>query len=170
MPIFTEASRFWNFWSTLLSHHSSGFSRQQHHHLTMPDAFFQSDKKRKRPNRNGASSSTPNKPYEKPYRPAAYGKGQKPSRAPGRSNRDEEIESDAEGDQGGDLDSMDFRKNREEVALSDEEFQDENETAAEKRVRLAKGYLAKVRSEVEAGTLLECTAQVLLLIRCSKSR
>lgn len=47
---------------------------------------------------------------------------------------------------------MDFRAGREEVAQGDDEVVDENETAAEKRVRLAKGYLAKVRRDMEAGT------------------
>ena len=46
---------------------------------------------------------------------------------------------------------MDFRAGREEIPLSDGEAVDENETAAEKRVRLAKGYLAKVREDLEAG-------------------
>lgn len=35
--------------------------------------------------------------------------------------------------------------------MSDEELVDENETAAEKRIRLAKGYLAKVREDLETG-------------------
>jgi ribosomal RNA-processing protein 9 len=46
---------------------------------------------------------------------------------------------------------MDFRAGRGEVAQSDDELIDQNETAAEKRVRLAKGYLNKVREEMEAG-------------------
>ncbi|KAK4683996.1 ribosomal RNA-processing protein 9, partial [Tremellales sp. Uapishka_1] len=109
----------------------------------MPDAFFQSDKKRKRPARAGGST----KPYEKPFRPNVYGKGQKVKSKPGR---DEDLESDAEGDRGGDLDDMDFRQDRVVRAMSDDELLDENETAAEKRVRLAKGYLKKVRDEIEA--------------------
>jgi ribosomal RNA-processing protein 9 len=45
---------------------------------------------------------------------------------------------------------MDFRgdQNRDR---EDEEVIDENETGAEKRVRLARGYLKKVQDEVEAG-------------------
>jgi ribosomal RNA-processing protein 9 len=100
----------------------------------MPDAFFQSDKKRKRskPGRAGPSS-----------RP-------KPAR---RQEKDEELESDAEGDGPHvDLDDMDFRAGRGgEDQFSDEELIDENETAAEKRVRMAKGYLAKVRKELQEG-------------------
>ncbi|KAK8847644.1 hypothetical protein IAR55_005503 [Kwoniella newhampshirensis] len=110
----------------------------------MPDPFFQSDKKRKRPNRSGPSTN------RETTRPRPYGKGQK-TKSKHVAARDEELSSGAEGDDGAvDLDSMDFRKGREEVELDDEEYIDENETAAEKRVRLAKGYLAKVRDEVEA--------------------
>ncbi|GFZ51616.1 hypothetical protein JCM24511_09383 [Saitozyma sp. JCM 24511] len=120
----------------------------------MPDSFFQSDKKRKRPSRPGSTpGSGPSKqPYEKPYRPAAYGKGQKPKgRSSRQSARDEDLSSDAEGEGGGvDLDDMDFRRGRNDDAMSDGGLIDEIETAAEKRVRLAKGYLAKVREEVAA--------------------
>ncbi|TXT04972.1 hypothetical protein VHUM_03792 [Vanrija humicola] len=44
---------------------------------------------------------------------------------------------------------MDFTQGRRPAALDDDEFVDTNETAAEKRVRLARGYLDKVRQEVE---------------------
>ena len=47
---------------------------------------------------------------------------------------------------------MDFRKGREEIPMEDDEIVDDNETAAEKRVRLAKGYLAKVKEDLETGT------------------
>ncbi|WRT64527.1 uncharacterized protein IL334_001459 [Kwoniella shivajii] len=111
----------------------------------MPDPFFQSDKKRKRPNRAGPSRANGGE-----GRPLPYGKGQKP-KSSRRVEKDEELSSDAEGEGGGgDLDSMDFRAGREDIAFSDEELINENETAAEKRVRLAKGYLAKIRDEVEA--------------------
>ena len=96
----------------------------------MPDSFFQSDKKRKRskPGRAGPSSNS---------RP----------KAPRRQEKDEELESSA-GEEG--VDDMDFRAGRGgEDVHSDEELIDENETAAEKRVRMAKGYLAKVRKELQ---------------------
>lgn len=99
----------------------------------MPDPFFQSQKKRKRNNRSGPSAFRQQK----------------------HQNNDEDISSDAEGDNGPvDIDLMDFREGREDVAMSDEEYIDENETAAEKRVRLAKGYLARIQDEVEAGEIL----------------
>lgn len=99
----------------------------------MPDAFFQSDRKRKRskPGRAGPSTRT------------------KSARRPEAKERDEELESDAEGEGANvDLDDMDFRAGRGADQHSDGELIDENETAAEKRVRMAKGYLAKVRKEV----------------------
>lgn len=105
----------------------------------MPDAFFQSDKKRKRskPGRAGPSSNS---------RP----------KAPRRQEKDEELESSA-GEEG--VDDMDFRAGRGgEDDMSDGEAIDEHETAAEKRVRMAKGYLAKVRKELQDS---ECTLPTL---------
>lgn len=99
----------------------------------MPDAFFQSQKKRKRPNRAGGSSSRP-----APRKP--------------RAPRDEELASDDEGGAGNiEIDDMDFTAGRRPAALDDDEFVDTNETAAEKRVRLARGYLDKVRQDIEEG-------------------
>lgn len=106
----------------------------------MPDSFFQSDKKRKRskPGRAGPSTRT------------------KPARSQ-RQERDEDLDSEAEGEgRHVDLDDMDYRAGRaDEDQRSDDELIDENETAAEKRVRMAKGYLAKVRKEIEEGELLQ---------------
>lgn len=101
----------------------------------MVDPFFQSTKKRKRPSREGGHSG--------------------PSRLPRTSKdqvqaaRDEELSS---GDEGGleAIEDMDFQKDRAPNVLDDAEFVDANETAAEKRVRLARGYLDKVRAEVTA--------------------
>ncbi|TYJ53602.1 hypothetical protein B9479_005750 [Cryptococcus floricola] len=64
--------------------------------------------------------------------------------------RDDDISDNDAGDGPADLDLMDFQQSRQDVAMGDEEYIDENETAAEKRVRLAKGYLSKVRDEIEA--------------------
>lgn len=50
-----------------------------------------------------------------------------------------------------DLDDMDLRGDRaREDEREDEDVVDENETAAEKRVRLARGYLRKVQDELDA--------------------
>ncbi|KAJ9091701.1 hypothetical protein QFC19_008992 [Naganishia cerealis] len=132
----------------------------------MSDPFFARENKRKR---SGPA------PYEKPYRPAAYGKGQKSGAnvdgrrrtgngagarsAGGRATRDEDLASDNEdadgrGRDAGDVDDIDFMADRlgghqAEYDSAEEEDRSRNETAAAKRLRLAKGYLDKVRSEVQ---------------------
>lgn len=100
----------------------------------MVDSFFQSTKKRKRPSRSGGSSSGPRMP--------------RASKDQVQAARDEELSSD---DGGGleAIEDMDFQKDRAPHMMDDSEFVDANETAAEKRVRLARGYLDKVRREVE---------------------
>lgn len=134
----------------------------------MSDPFFARENKRKRP---GQSSTS----YEKPYRPAAYGKGQKAGanvdgkRRSGNSastggrgsatRQDEDLTSDNENADGrnggsGDVDDIDFMADRmstyqAEYDSAEEEDRSRNETAAAKRLRLAKGYLDKVRSEVQ---------------------
>lgn len=110
----------------------------------MSDSFFVSDKKRKRNPKAGPSSG---RGRGRGGTTRGGGRDNRPS----RSVRDEDVSS-AESDVGGaDFDTMDFRAGREDIALSDGEAVDENETAAEKRVRLAKGYLAKVKQDLEDG-------------------
>ncbi|ORX35926.1 putative Pre-rRNA processing protein associated with U3 snRNP [Kockovaella imperatae] len=93
----------------------------------MPDSFFQSEKKRKRPSKASGSRLGPR------------------GAAPPRKAADEDLssESDAGSDGAG------FH-GRGDADLSDEELANQNETAREKRLRLAKGYLAKVREELAA--------------------
>lgn len=121
----------------------------------MSDPFFAKDNKRKRTGKGPAP-----KAYEKPFRPSAYGKGQKSGAnvdGKRRSTRDEDLASDNE-DNGrvggtGEVDDMDFMTDRfgtqAEYDSAEEEDRNRNETAAAKRLRLAKGYLEKVRSEVQ---------------------
>ncbi|GHJ83915.1 hypothetical protein NliqN6_0317 [Naganishia liquefaciens] len=122
----------------------------------MSDPFFAKDNKRKRSGAKGPAA----KPYEKPYRPAAYGKGQKSGAnvdGKRRRTRDEDLASDNEeragGGDAGDIDDMDFMTDRfgmqAEYDSAEEEDRNRNETAAAKRLRLAKGYLEKVKSEVQ---------------------
>ena len=99
----------------------------------MPDSFFHSEKKRKRTARAGPSRT----------------RGDKiPTR---RKDQDEDLSSGSSEASVGGLDDIDFQAGRGEAQLSDEEVANENETAREKRLRLAKGYLAKVRDELAAG-------------------
>lgn len=125
---------------------------------TMSDPFFAKDNKRKR-TAGGKGPAT--KAYEKPFRPSAYGKGQKSGANVDGKRRnkatDEDLASDNEdngrGGATGEVDDMDFMTDRfgeqAEYDSAEEEDRNRNETAAAKRLRLAKGYLEKVRSEVQ---------------------
>ncbi|KAJ9120226.1 hypothetical protein QFC22_003126 [Naganishia vaughanmartiniae] len=153
---------------------------------TMSDPFFARENKRKRP---GQASTS----YEKPYRPAVYGKGQKSGanvdgkrrngggaaaskRGAATTRQDEDLASDHEDANdrnggSGDVDDIDFMADRmstyqAEYDSAEEEDRSRNETAAAKRLRLAKGYLDKVRSEVQGGSFTENTVQALDGCRC----
>jgi ribosomal RNA-processing protein 9 len=100
----------------------------------MPKSFF-SIAKRKKP--SGSARSNKRLPSFNQNAPSGR-----------RQARDDSISgSDTEAV---DFDGIDYRQGRNDAAREDDDLVDENETAAEKRVRLAKGYLAKVREEVEA--------------------
>lgn len=96
----------------------------------MVDSFFQNNKKRKRTRNN--DSRVPRVSKERV-----------------KAARDEELDSDEGEGPTEDIEDMDFRAGRGPVTLDDDEFVDANETAAEKRVRLARGYLDKVRKTME---------------------
>lgn len=119
----------------------------------MPDAFFTSNKQRKRkrslPSSN-AGPSTSRQGAKKPFSKSQNGKSaSRPSSQKKRKPIDEELESDQTDDDAG-LDDMDLRADyAEEPALSEEE--DPDETPAEKRLRLAKIYLEDVRQDVGLG-------------------
>lgn len=104
----------------------------------MPDAFFKSDKKRKR-SRGGPSSRGGPRDAMQPR--------------PQRGRKQQEDEDLSETGDELDIDDMDFQKDRAPHIMSDDEFVDANETAAEKRVRLARGYLDKVARDVQQGEL-----------------
>ncbi|EKD04559.1 pre-rRNA processing protein associated with U3 snRNP, Rrp9p [Trichosporon asahii var. asahii CBS 8904] len=104
----------------------------------MPDAFFKSDKKRKR-SRNGGGGGGPSR---------GGPRDDMPSRGRGRKQQKEDEDLSDTGDEL-DIDDMDFQKDRAPHIMSDDEFVDANETAAEKRVRLARGYLDKVARDVQ---------------------
>lgn len=103
----------------------------------MPDAFFKSDKKRKRSRGGGGPSR-------------GGPRDDMPSRGRGRKQQKEDEDLSETGDEL-DIDDMDFQKDRAPHIMSDDEFVDANETAAEKRVRLARGYLDKVARDVQQG-------------------
>lgn len=114
----------------------------------MPDAFFASNKNRKR-KRNVSSDqgpSTSKKPSRAPpnKRPALTQSKRKP--------RDEELSDKTSDDEDGDIDGMDLRAPDADAYESAEE--DEDETPAEKRLRLARLYLEGVKQDLTLGTFL----------------
>jgi len=139
--------------------------------LSMPDAFFVSNKsrKRKRNDHGEPSSSTKvqrtSKPPSKrgpPGNPSSSNqRGGKPngfkSKVKGKGKqRDEDGGSDvtSEDDElGGDIDDLDLRASDIDPNASGSDEEDELETAAEKRLRLAKLYLQSVKDGIAAGVL-----------------
>ena len=113
----------------------------------MPDSFFVSNKtrKRKRSTRESApGSSSQARVVNGKGRPSAKGKSK--GKVPLKRN-DEELESDAtqESDAGG-IDDLELRASDEDPGASGDE--DELETPAEKRLRLAKLYLQSVKEDL----------------------
>ncbi|KAF8153274.1 Rnu3ip2 protein [Crassisporium funariophilum] len=112
----------------------------------MPDSFFTSSKprKRKRTESHADASGNGKKFARKNTTPRD---GKKPGAAkvngvPKRKARDEELSDQTDEDAGG-VDDMDLRADDEDLGASGDE--DENETPAEKRLRLAQLYLESVK-------------------------
>jgi ribosomal RNA-processing protein 9 len=113
----------------------------------MPDSFFASNKTRKRkrtlsnaPQNNGNTSTR----ASSSKRPS--GRSAPPNGTSKRKKIDEELASDATDDENaGDIDDMDLRADS-DPGLSAEE--DDDETPAEKRLRLAKLYLQSVKDGI----------------------
>lgn len=111
--------------------------------LSMPDAFFSAPKQKKRKRTDSASNGTPKKFARPPARDAnarKQGKGSIPDKGKGKRGRDEELSDQTDDD--GNIDDMDLRVDEEEADSGEE---DENETPAEKRLRLAQLYLESVK-------------------------
>ena len=116
----------------------------------MPDPFFATgSKKRKRPSSSTSAFVSRKKP------PTVNGKA-KLRKPPGaqqpkkRIARDEELSDATEDDHGmGNVDDMDLRASDEDPYQSGSE--NENETPAEKRLRLAQMYLEGVKSSLAEG-------------------
>ena len=129
---------------------------------SMPDAFFVSNKTRKR-KRSGsaADASGQSKKF-------AGKKGREPSSSSKQPTKkakrnDEELDSDRTDDEGN-IDDLDLRQSDGEEGSADE---DENETPAEKRLRLAKLYLESVKEGLGACHALSPSN---FLTSCSRGR
>lgn len=125
----------------------------------MPDAFFQSNKTRKR--KRSASAADGPSTSKKPGRAAAAsgkgGRGKKPGAPPAKAkrSRDEELSDASNNEDGGtDIDDMDLRAPDVDPNAYESAEEDEDETPAEKRLRLAKLYLEGVKEGLGLGTLL----------------
>ena len=112
----------------------------------MPDAFFATSKPRKRKRaKNDAPGGSSNKKTRKMQESSARvnGIGKKKSKA-----ADEELDSDQTNDEDGiGIDAMDLRVSGGEEGSGDEV---EEETPAEKRLRLAKMYLESIKGDLGA--------------------
>lgn len=119
----------------------------------MPDPFFASTKTRKRKR----STSAQDAPARSGRNARAGAKNPKEkAQQQKKARRDEEL-SDKTDDDGEDIDDMDLRADDDEEISGDEY---ENETPAEKRLRLAKLYLETVKHSLGAylpAFLLSCT-------------
>ncbi|KAJ7045354.1 WD40-repeat-containing domain protein [Mycena alexandri] len=116
----------------------------------MPDAFFASSKPRKRKRSDVSSAGPSNKKFarkdasggKKPLNGALKRNGKRPV--------DEELDSDQTDDEGGDIDNLDLTADVDvDPGASGDE--DDEETPAEKRLRLAKLYLESVKEGLADG-------------------
>lgn len=122
----------------------------------MPDAFFASNKNRKR--KRSASADQGPSSSKKPARGAASGRGGKAKRnapAPAKakhSKRDEELSDETQDEEGMEaVDEMDLRAPDVDPNAYESDEEDEDETPAEKRLRLAKLYLDGVKEGLGLG-------------------
>ena len=135
----------------------------------MPDAFFASTKsrKRKRPTSSrDAGPSTSSKTKTK--RPTTGGHKKAPTSQPTRKRTADEELSDETHDDGGDgegIDDMDLRAPDVDPDAYESAEEDEDESPAQKRLRLAKLYLDSVKQGLSLGAyLLFLLRAVLVLI------
>ncbi|KII91503.1 hypothetical protein PLICRDRAFT_104829 [Plicaturopsis crispa FD-325 SS-3] len=118
----------------------------------MSDSFFAKNKPRKRKRSDAAGSSGPSKKFARKEAPNGKARGSTGAhkitkgaqKGKGKGKADEELESDATNE---DLDDLDLRAGSEEAVSGDE---DEDETPAEKRLRLAQLYLDSVKEGLGA--------------------
>jgi ribosomal RNA-processing protein 9 len=118
----------------------------------MPDAFFANNKtrKRKRSAAEGPSTSKKHVRIQSKQQPGSA-KGKKTATKPARS-RDEELSDATPDDDGGSgVDDMDLRAPDVDPNAYESAEEDEDETPAEKRLRLAKVYLDSVKQGLGLG-------------------
>jgi len=113
----------------------------------MPDPFFSAPKNKKRKRTDSNAATDPRKKFAR--KPSAPRDGNKPGSGKvngslkGKKGRKDEELSDQTDEGEGDVDDMDLRAEEVDMGASGDE--DENETPAEKRLRLAQMYLESVK-------------------------
>lgn len=125
----------------------------------MPDPFFATAKtrKRKRPTSGEQGPSTSKKPARAAAAAGksslARGNKRQAGNAPGPKRRagDEELSDETQDEDDGDVDDMDLRAPDVDPNAYESDEEDEDETPAEKRLRLAKLYLDGVKEGLGLG-------------------
>ncbi|KAH8096999.1 WD40 repeat-like protein [Cristinia sonorae] len=109
----------------------------------MPDPFFATNKTRKRKRAAPSEKGGPKKGTGRPNgKPQAFGKSAPPTK---KSKRDEELSDETSDEGDGGVDDMDLRAPDVDPDAYESGDEDEDETPAEKRLRLAKLYLENVK-------------------------
>lgn len=119
----------------------------------MPDAFFAKSSRKRKRSTTGEGPSTSKKPARSQGKQTftSGAKGKKGSGKPTRK-RDEELSDEThDEDDGGDVDDMDLRAPEVDPNAYESAEEDEEETPAEKRLRLAKLYLDGVKQGLGLG-------------------
>ena len=115
-------------------------------HKIMPDSFFVTSKTSKR--KRTRNSSTTQKGNQKQTNSTGTSTSKNTSQSGPKRKKDEELNSDETDDDAGGISDLELRASDEDPGASGEE--DENETPAAKRLRLAKIYLDSVKEGIGA--------------------
>lgn len=118
-------------------------------HTVMPDSFFAASKPRKRKRstsgHDGDSTATGgSKKFARKSGKASSNRNSVSSKGPHKKKADEELDSDQTNEEDGGIDDMDLRHGLDSGPEGSGE-EDEEETPAEKRLRLAQLYLDSVK-------------------------
>lgn len=116
----------------------------------MPDSFFASNKSRKR-KRTDTSGQGSSKKALRGFSGKSHGPN-KSAGLPKRLRRDEELSDETSQGDDGEVDDMDLRAPDVDPDAYESGEEDEDETPAEKRLRLAKLYLENVKQGLSLGT------------------
>ncbi|EMD37163.1 hypothetical protein CERSUDRAFT_115074 [Gelatoporia subvermispora B] len=111
----------------------------------MPDSFFATNKNRKR-KRSATQERAPSS--SKPAKAARVQKGKQKAVAPARKRNDEELSDETHSDDAGGIDEMDLRAPDVDPDAYESGEEDETETPAQKRLRLARLYLEGVKQDL----------------------